>query len=102
MSDLQQFYADHTAIAIALLIYVGLAGLICWPLVRRPFARWWQSEFIRFFSGSGMINFYWVTFELIVFIISCVVGSLGGWIFVILKAKNAARGETPPGQANNV
>jgi len=92
MDDLKQFSADHTAIAIALLVYIGLSGLICWPLVRRPLARWWNSQFILI-GGSGVIDLlgkkfaYWVGFELVVFIISCIVGSLGGWIYVVLKSK---------------
>jgi hypothetical protein len=95
MNDLQQFYTDHTAIAIALLIYIVLAGLIFLPLIRRPMISWWNSQFILY-GGSSLVELflkrfaYRIGFELFVFVVACAIGALGGWIYVVLKIGNVS------------
>jgi hypothetical protein len=70
---------------IVLEIYAAVAGLICLPIVRPPFARWYRSGF-WIISGAGPVEillkqvFYRLGYELFVFALSCIVGVFGGWI----------------------
>lgn len=78
-----------------LLTYVGLSGLVALTVVRPPFARWWNSQLILV-SGSGLTDVllrrlgYRIAFELFVFAMACIYGSLGGWVYVLLRLKNTS------------
>lgn len=80
----------------AILIYVLITALIVFPMVRRPLVHWYKSQ-IWFVHGSGILDILMkqigmrLTVEAIAFGISCVVGPIGGFIYV-LKRKTS---ETP-------
>lgn len=91
----------HPTLYLALLIYILLAGLISWPLVRRPMIRWWKGLFIATYGPSLIENMlrlflYRIGFELFVFAVACVVGALGGWIFVVRKITSTHAQEQKP------
>ncbi len=98
----------HPNLALTLLAYVLLAGLISWPMVRRPLARWWSGLFIATYGPSLLDNLvrlllYRLGFELFVFALACVFGALGGWLIVLSKMKAGSVPErqttsTPPTQ----
>ncbi|MGA9796690.1 MAG: hypothetical protein WBQ17_14285 [Rhizomicrobium sp.] len=73
---------------VALEIYAAIAGLICLPIVRPPFAKWYRSSF-WLISGSGPVEillkqvFYRLGYELFVFGLSCAFGAVGGWIIAL-------------------
>ena len=73
---------------IAFEIYAAIAGLICLPIVRPPFARWYRSGF-WLVSGRGPVDillkqiFYRLGYELFVLALSCAFGAVGGWIIAL-------------------
>jgi hypothetical protein len=82
---------------IALLLYFLASGLIMWPLVRP----WFNGMYIFAWGRSFVENFfrliwYRLLFEILVFIVSCVIGSLGGWIYAVRKYKSSHQPIQPP------
>ena len=76
--------------------YAFVAGLIALPLVRPPLIEWYRSS-TWFIFGSGPVDIllrqigFRLSFELFIFGISCVIGSLGGAIYVIARRYTAVR-----------
>ncbi len=81
-------------------IYAAIAGLICLPVVRPPFANWYNSS-AWFVVGRGPVNillktiWYRLGYEVFVFVISCAFGAIGGWIFVIYNFQRRKNREHP-------
>jgi len=69
-------------------------------LVRPPLMRWYKSQGFLIF-GSSIVDIllkqvsYRVGFELFIFALACVVGSLGGSIIVLLRLINRKPAATP-------
>jgi hypothetical protein len=80
-----------------LVAYAFVAGLITLPLVRPPLIEWYSSSTWIIF-GNGPIDILFrqigfrLSFELFTFGISCVIGSLGGAIYVIGRRYGAVKG----------
>ena len=73
-----------------LVIYVLGSGLLFWPTIRPPFARWYRSQ-TWIMAGANPIDIlfkqlgFWLMFEGFVFALSCVIGALGGGAFIVIK-----------------
>lgn len=86
-------------LAYIILIYVLIAGFISLRIVRPPFINWYKSS-IFIISGKNPIDIllreigYRILFELFVFAISCLVGSLGLWILALRKKNTNETGTT--------
>jgi hypothetical protein len=93
MDAIGDFAHNYPTLFLILLAYVGLSGLVGLTVVRPPLARWWNSQFILV-SGPGLADVllrqlgYRLAFELCVFAIACIYGSLGGWIYVLSRQRN--------------
>ena len=86
------------ALTNTLEIYAPIAGLISLPVVRPPFAKWYNSSRWLIF-GRGPVDillkqvFYRLGFELFVFALSCAFGALGGWIIALYRFVRRKEGE---------
>lgn len=95
MSPDHQSWGDaHPYLFWSIVIYVLVSGLMLFADVRRPLIRWYQSQ-TWFVTGSGVIDIllkqigYRFSVELFAFGVACVLGSLGGNIYVINRARKA-------------
>jgi hypothetical protein len=83
--------------------YVFVCGLIALPLVRPPLMEWYRSS-DWFIFGTGPVDIllrqvgFRLGFELFIFGISCVIGSLGGAIYAVSRRLGGAN-EAPIGTA---
>ncbi|RYC30310.1 hypothetical protein D3273_19270 [Lichenibacterium minor] len=84
--------ADHPILSILIAIYILVAGVIVLPLVRRPVMAWYRSQrwYVRgkdpidiLFKQIGMR----ANVEFFAFMVACLVGALGGWIYVFMRAQ---------------
>ena len=96
MNNQPDFFQTHPTLGIFVLGYVVLAGLVCFPLIRRPIVHWYKSQ-TWFIHGSGVIDIMLkqigmrLTVEMLAFGIACVVGPLGLWLYVVRRKQH----ETP-------
>ncbi len=96
--------AQSDPFTVAFEIYAVIAGLICLPIVRPPFARWYSSGF-WLIRGRGPVDillkqvFYRVGYEFFVFALSCAFGAIGGWILALFLYGRGRKlnSETSPG-----
>ena len=90
----QGWIQSHPVFFWLLVAYVIVSGLMLFADIRRPIVRWYQSQ-TWFVSGTGVIDIllkqigYRFSVELLAFGIACVVGALGGNIYVIQRARKA-------------
>ena len=93
-----KFFDAHPVWGTILAIYIAVAGLIVFPMVRRPFMRWYRSQrwFVR---GSDPIEIMFkqmgmrFSVEAFAFMVSCLVGALGGWLYVLLRTQGGGTAE---------
>ena len=84
------FYMEGSIIGDWIYIYAFASGVLCWPFMRPPFARWYKSQ-TWVVSGANPIEIFfkqigfWLMFEGFVFCVACIIGALGGWFFVLVK-----------------
>ncbi len=84
--------------------YILVSGLFALLLVRPPLMRWYRSQ-IWLVTGTGPVDILFrqigfrVGFELFIYAIACLVGSLGGWLFVFLRGRGRPPGAVSPSVA---
>ena len=93
-----KFFDAHPVWGTIIAIYIVIAGLIMFPTVRRPIMRWYRSQtwYVRggdpievMFKQIGMR----FSVESFAFMLACLVGGLGGWIYILLRAQPASQAE---------
>ena len=95
MENVQQGWAATHPILFWILIgYILASGLMLFADIRRPLVHWYQSQ-TWFVSGSGALDIlfkqigYRLSVELFAFGVACVLGSLGGNLYVLYRARTA-------------
>jgi hypothetical protein len=84
----------HPIVFWTIIAYVFVAGLVFWPVVRRPLMNWYRSGMF-FISGKSPVDIllkqvgYRLGFEAFIFALSCVFGALGGWVFVLSRGNES-------------
>lgn len=77
-------------------IYFLVSGIIFLPIIRPPFSNWYNSQ-TWILSGKNPIDIlfkqlgFWLMFEGFVYGLSCLIGGLGGNIFVLMRWALAKR-----------
>lgn len=70
-------------------VYALVSGIVTLRLVRPPLIGWYSSS-VWFIRGSGPVDILFrqigmrISFEVFILVLSCIFGSLGGWILVLL------------------
>lgn len=88
---------------IYLLWYFFISGFFGLPLVRPILMNWYRNQG-WFFVGTGPVDIFFrqigarISFELFVFGVACVVGGLGGWIYLIYRSINSEIVVNPNGR----
>ena len=91
--DPNPYFMDaHPVWGTVIAIYIVLAALIVFPTVRRPLLRWYGSQ--RFYyRGKDPIDILFkqigarLSVEGFAFMVSCLVGPLGGWIYILTPSQ---------------
>ncbi|RYC30349.1 hypothetical protein D3273_19500 [Lichenibacterium minor] len=91
--DPNPYFVDaHPVWATVIAIYIVIAALIVFPTVRRPLLRWYGSQ--RFYyRGKDATEVMLkqigmrLSVESTAFMVACLVGALGGWIYVLMRAQ---------------
>lgn len=87
------FANEHPILGLIIIVYVLISGLMVFADVRRPLIRWYRSQ-AWLVSGTNVLDIlfkqigYRLTIETFAFIVSCFVGSIGGSVWVILRARS--------------
>ena len=88
----EKLFDAHPILGLFFAVYVLVAGLFVLPLVRRPVMVWYRSQrwYVRgkdpieiLFKQIGMR----ANVEFFAFMLACLVGALGGWLYVILRSR---------------
>ena len=94
----QSFFDTNPIAAWIVTFSVLLSGLLMFATVRRPLLRWYHSN-AWFVQGQNIVDIILkqigmrLTVEAIAFVVACVVGSLGGNIYTIMRASKMRRPE---------
>lgn len=86
------FVDEHPYLFWSIIAYIVISGLLLYATIRRPIIGWYSRQ-VWLVSGEGVIDIMLkqigmrLTVELLAFLIACVLGSLGGNIYVIRKAR---------------
>ena len=90
----QGWIAAHPVLFWIIVAYVLISGLMLFADIRRPLVRWYQSQ-TWFVSGSGPVDIlfkqigYRLSVELLAFGMACILGALGGNLYVVHRARKA-------------
>ena len=93
MNNHSTFSSEHPVLGTILIAYIVISGLMMFGDVRRLLMRWYRSQ-VWLVSGNGVLDIlfkqigYRLTVELFAFIVACIVGSIGGNIWIIMRARS--------------
>ncbi len=93
-----KFFDAHPVWRTIIAFYIGLARLSVFPTVRRPFIGWYRSP-TWLVRGTDPIEIMFKRIgmrandEFFAYLVSCLVGALGGWIYVVLRGRTGAMAE---------
>lgn len=93
MQNQPTFVGEHPTLTLIIIVYVLISALMVFADVRRPIVRWYRSQ-IWLVSGTNVLDIllkqvgYRITVEMIAFAVACVVGPLGGNIYIVMRARS--------------
>ena len=92
MNYQRNWFDDHPIVLYVLIAYIVISGLMMFGDIRRPLVNWYRSQG-WVMAGNGPIDIlfkqigYRLTVEAFAFGVACLMGSIGGNIYIIMRAR---------------